>query len=47
MAHGTYDEYWQARNVPKDLVNINHPVLIVAAGSTRRISTVRSACIAR
>ena len=31
MAHGTYDEYWQARNVPKDLVNINHPVLIVAA----------------
>ena len=31
MTHGTYDEYWQARNVPKDLVNINHPVLIVAA----------------
>jgi hypothetical protein len=31
MAHGTYDEYWQARNVPKDLGNINHPVLIVAA----------------
>jgi uncharacterized protein len=31
MRHGTYDEYWQARNVPKDLVNINHPVLIVAA----------------
>jgi uncharacterized protein len=31
MAHGTYDEYWQARNVPKDLVNIRHPVLIVAA----------------
>jgi len=31
MAHGTYDEYWQSRNVPKDLKNINHPVLIVAA----------------
>ena len=31
MAHGTYDEYWQARNVPKDLVDIKHPVLIVAA----------------
>jgi uncharacterized protein len=31
MAHGTYDEYWQARNVPKDLDHINHPVLIVAA----------------
>jgi putative CocE/NonD family hydrolase len=27
--HGTYDEYWQARNVPKDLKNIHHPVLIV------------------
>jgi len=31
MAHGTYDEYWRARNVPKDLVGITHPVLIVAA----------------
>jgi hypothetical protein len=31
MAHGTYDEYWQARNVPKDLAGINHPVLIVAS----------------
>jgi len=31
MAHGTYDEYWQARNVPKDLAGVNHPVLIVAA----------------
>src|SRR5207244_9536449 len=31
MAHGTYDEYWQARNVPKDLDHIDHPVLIVAA----------------
>ncbi len=30
MQHGTYDEYWQARNVPKDLVNVTHPVLIVA-----------------
>jgi putative CocE/NonD family hydrolase len=30
MSHGTYDEYWQARNVPKDLVNVSHPVLIVA-----------------
>jgi putative CocE/NonD family hydrolase len=31
MTHPTYDEYWQARNVPKDLVGIAHPVLIVAA----------------
>jgi uncharacterized protein len=31
MAHGTYDEYWQARNVPKDLDRVNHPVLIVAS----------------
>ncbi len=31
MIHGTYDSYWQSRNVPKDLKNINHPVLIVAA----------------
>lgn len=30
MVHGTYDEYWQSRNVPKDLHNINFPVLIVA-----------------
>ena len=30
MKHGTYDEYWQSRNVPKDLKNINHAVLIVA-----------------
>jgi len=30
MQHGTYDEYWQARNVPKDLADIRHPVLIVA-----------------
>ncbi len=30
MIHGTYDEYWQARNVPKDLYNIKFPVLIVA-----------------
>ncbi len=30
MAHGTYDEYWRSRNVPKDLNDINHPVLIVA-----------------
>jgi putative CocE/NonD family hydrolase len=29
MSHGTYDEYWQARNVPKDLNNIAFPVLIV------------------
>lgn len=27
--HGTYDEYWQSRNVPKDLKNIGFPVLIV------------------
>ncbi|MEX0737655.1 MAG: CocE/NonD family hydrolase [Bacteroidota bacterium] len=27
--HGTYDEYWQARNVSRDLKNINHAVLIV------------------
>jgi putative CocE/NonD family hydrolase len=31
MTHPTYDEYWQARNVPQDLVGIAHPVLIVAA----------------
>jgi putative CocE/NonD family hydrolase len=31
MTHPTYDAYWQARNVPKDLVGIAHPVLIVAA----------------
>jgi len=31
MTHPTYDEYWQARNVPKDLSGIAHPVLIVAA----------------
>jgi putative CocE/NonD family hydrolase len=30
MVHGTYDEYWQSRNVPKDLNNITFPVLIVA-----------------
>ncbi len=30
MNHGTYDEYWQARNVPKDLHGIRHPVLLVA-----------------
>lgn len=30
MRHGTYDEYWQARNVPKDLAGVRHPVLIVA-----------------
>jgi putative CocE/NonD family hydrolase len=29
MTHGTYDAYWQARNVPKDLKNITHAVLIV------------------
>jgi uncharacterized protein len=31
MTHPTYDAYWQARNVPKDLGGIDHPVLIVAA----------------
>ena len=31
MKHGTYDEYWQSRNVPKDLERITHPVLIVAS----------------
>jgi predicted acyl esterase len=31
MSHPTYDDYWQSRNVPKDLVNVTHPVLIVAA----------------
>ena len=30
MEHGTYDDYWQSRNVPKDLFNIDFPVLIVA-----------------
>jgi X-Pro dipeptidyl-peptidase (S15 family) len=31
MIHGTYDEYWQSRNIPKDLRDITHPVLIVAS----------------
>jgi uncharacterized protein len=31
MTHGTYDEYWQARNVPKDLDRVTHPVLVVAS----------------
>jgi uncharacterized protein len=30
MTHGTYDEYWQSRNVPKDLNDVRIPVLIVA-----------------
>lgn len=30
MNHGTYDDYWQSRNVPKDLHGIAHPVLLVA-----------------
>jgi uncharacterized protein len=30
MQHGTYDEYWKSRNVPKDLGGVHHPVLIVA-----------------
>ncbi len=29
MAHGAYDDYWQSRNVPKDLYHIGFPVLIV------------------
>lgn len=29
MVHGTYDYYWQSRNVPKDLQNVHHPVLLV------------------
>jgi hypothetical protein len=29
MAHGTYDEYWRARNVPQHLSEVKHPVLIV------------------
>jgi putative CocE/NonD family hydrolase len=31
MSHPTYDEYWKARNVPKDLDHVEHPVLVVAA----------------
>ena len=31
MSHPTYDDYWQSRNVPKDLDRVAHPVLIVAA----------------
>jgi len=27
--HGTYDEYWQSKNVLKDLENVTHPVLNV------------------
>jgi putative CocE/NonD family hydrolase len=30
MTHGSYDAYWQAKNIPKDLNNITFPVLIVA-----------------
>ena len=30
MRHGTYDDYWRSRNVPKDLAGVRHPVLIVA-----------------
>lgn len=30
MQHGTYDDYWRSRNVPKSLDHITHPVLIVA-----------------
>jgi hypothetical protein len=30
MQHGTYDDYWKARNVPKDLAGVRHPILIVA-----------------
>jgi putative CocE/NonD family hydrolase len=30
MQHGTYDEYWKSRNVPKDLGGVHHPVLVVA-----------------
>lgn len=29
MKHGTYDEYWRARNVPQHLSGVKHPVLIV------------------
>ena len=29
MNHGTYDEYWKARNVPQHLKGVKHPVLIV------------------
>jgi putative CocE/NonD family hydrolase len=30
MEHPDYDQYWQSRNVPKDLGGVRHPVLIVA-----------------
>ena len=45
MTHGTYDEYWQARNVPKDL-DEHHArrCWSSAAGSTPRILRVRSGC---
>jgi uncharacterized protein len=29
MEHGTYDEYWRARNIPQHLAGVKHPVLIV------------------
>jgi putative CocE/NonD family hydrolase len=29
MDHGTYDDYWKARNVPQHLSGVKHPVLIV------------------
>jgi putative CocE/NonD family hydrolase len=31
MSHPTYDDYWQSRNVPKDLDRVTHPVLVVAS----------------
>ena len=29
MAHGTYDEYWQARNLPHNMRNVRCPVMTV------------------
>ena len=29
MVHGTYDDYWRARNVPQHLRDVMHPVLVV------------------
>jgi len=48
MAHGTYDEYWQSRNVPKDLNNITFPGAD-RCGLVRRpgFSTARSGCFIR
>ena len=48
MTHPTYDDYWQARNVPKDLDHVTHPVLdrrrlVRRAGFLRAVPDVSGA----